>query len=247
MKLGQTIQDIRDRENLTQEQFGELFHVTRQTVSNWENEKSYPDLITLIEISDRFDVSLDTMLKGDKKMTEKLNKNIRGAKKLRIALAAMALVAVLLGVGYYLSFVPEKYIPLEDTGLRFSDEGELYVDNPYGAFHGVYEGEDKDGNQIEIFFLSSTLASRTWEKPIKGYIWDFGVSDGEMMDDDGVMKPIPPASKVYYLPEKYVIESDLLADRHKHPTLFPIEMSEQECNERLEQIVKDSELVWEKK
>ena len=50
-----------------------------------------------------------------------------------------------------------------------------------------------------------------------------------------------------YLPEKYVIESDLLADRHKHPTLFPIEMSEQECNERLEQIVKDSELVWEKK
>jgi hypothetical protein len=39
------------------------------------------------------------MLKGDKKMTEKLNKNIRGAKKLRIALAAVALVAVLLGVG----------------------------------------------------------------------------------------------------------------------------------------------------
>ena len=53
MKLGQTIQKIRNDNNLTQRDFAEFFHVTRQTVSNWENEKSYPDLLTLIEISNR--------------------------------------------------------------------------------------------------------------------------------------------------------------------------------------------------
>ena len=80
MQLGQTIKEIRKENNLTQEGFAELFHVTRQTVSNWENEKSYPDLLTLIAISDRFSISLDKMLKEDIKMTEKLNKEINGEK-----------------------------------------------------------------------------------------------------------------------------------------------------------------------
>ena len=65
MRLGQTLKDIRKEYKLTQEGFAELFNVTRQTVSNWENEKSYPDLLTLIAISDKFNISLDKMLKED--------------------------------------------------------------------------------------------------------------------------------------------------------------------------------------
>lgn len=63
MEIGKQIQKIRKENNLSQEQFGKRFHVTRQTVSNWENEKSYPDLQTLISISDGFDISLDKLLK----------------------------------------------------------------------------------------------------------------------------------------------------------------------------------------
>ena len=62
MSIGNQISAIRNEQQLTQEQFGELFHVTRQTVSNWENEKSYPDLQILIAMSNQFDVSLDTSL-----------------------------------------------------------------------------------------------------------------------------------------------------------------------------------------
>ena len=80
MQLGQTIQKIRKENHLTQEEFAEIFHVTRQTVSNWENEKSYPDLLTLVAISDNFHISLDKMLKEDIKMTEKLNKEIHWAE-----------------------------------------------------------------------------------------------------------------------------------------------------------------------
>ncbi len=39
MKLGQTILDIRKERKMTQEEFAQIFHVTRQTVSNWEKEK----------------------------------------------------------------------------------------------------------------------------------------------------------------------------------------------------------------
>ena len=63
------------RENqLTQEEFGKLFHVTRQTVSNWENGKSYPELQILVSISNQFDVSLDTLLKEDLKMVQSIDK-----------------------------------------------------------------------------------------------------------------------------------------------------------------------------
>jgi len=63
MNIGNQISAIRKEQQLTQEQFGSLFHVTRQTVSNWENEKSYPDLQMLIDISNQFEISLDTLIK----------------------------------------------------------------------------------------------------------------------------------------------------------------------------------------
>ena len=74
MNIGSQISAIRKEQQLTQEKFGELFHVTRQTVSNWENEKSYPDLQILIDISDRFELSLDTLLKGDSKMVKAIDR-----------------------------------------------------------------------------------------------------------------------------------------------------------------------------
>lgn len=74
MSIGNQISAIRNEQQLTQERFGELFRVTRQTVSNWENEKSYPDLQILIAMSNQFDVSLDTLLKGDSKMVEVIDK-----------------------------------------------------------------------------------------------------------------------------------------------------------------------------
>lgn len=70
MNIGTQILKIRKEKALTQEEFGKIFHVTRQTVSNWENEKSYPDLQILIEISNRFDISLDVLIKEDTKMVK---------------------------------------------------------------------------------------------------------------------------------------------------------------------------------
>lgn len=75
MKLGQTIINIRKERKMTQEEFARIFHVTRQTVSNWENEKSYPDLETLVRISEEFQISLDAMLKEDVQMVKNKQRN----------------------------------------------------------------------------------------------------------------------------------------------------------------------------
>ena len=53
MNIGNQILNIRKENQLTQEEFGKLFHVTRQAVSNWENGKSYPDLQILVSMSNQ--------------------------------------------------------------------------------------------------------------------------------------------------------------------------------------------------
>ena len=74
MNIGNQILNIRKENQLPQEEFGKLFHVTRQTVSNWENGKSYPELQILVSISNQFDISLDTLLKEDLKMVQSIDK-----------------------------------------------------------------------------------------------------------------------------------------------------------------------------
>lgn len=62
MSIGKQILELRQERNMTQAEFGEIFHVTRQTISNWENEKSYPDLQILVDMSNIFEISLDKLL-----------------------------------------------------------------------------------------------------------------------------------------------------------------------------------------
>ena len=63
MEIGKLLKIRREQKKLTQQQVAAKFHVTRQTVSRWENEKSYPNIDTLIELSFFFDFSLDEILK----------------------------------------------------------------------------------------------------------------------------------------------------------------------------------------
>ena len=66
--IGSKIKNARLEKKLTQEQVAELLGVSRQTISNWENAKSYPDIISVIKMSECYDVPLDYLLKGEQKM-----------------------------------------------------------------------------------------------------------------------------------------------------------------------------------
>ena len=68
MKIGEKLRDARNQKGLTQEEVADEIHVSRQTISNWENNRSYPDIISVILLSDLYQMSLDVLLKGDKDM-----------------------------------------------------------------------------------------------------------------------------------------------------------------------------------
>ncbi len=65
MNLGKQIKNHREMKELSQEELAEKIYVSRQTISNWENEKSYPDIHNILMLSVLFDVSLDELVKGD--------------------------------------------------------------------------------------------------------------------------------------------------------------------------------------
>lgn len=73
MELSSQIKKYRMEANISQEELADKIYVSRQTISNWENDKSYPDVKSLLLISEVFEISLDNLIKGD---LEKMKREI---------------------------------------------------------------------------------------------------------------------------------------------------------------------------
>lgn len=94
MMIGEKLRNARNQKGLTQEEVADEIHVSRQTISNWENNRSYPDIISVILLSDLYQMSLDVLLKGDKDMIEHLNEstNIVNSNKKLIIMGLLNIV-----------------------------------------------------------------------------------------------------------------------------------------------------------
>lgn len=62
MNLGEKIIELRKKENLTQEKLAEKIGISRQTLFNWENNSTSPDINQAKKISEIFKISLDDLL-----------------------------------------------------------------------------------------------------------------------------------------------------------------------------------------
>lgn len=65
MEIGKQIRRFRTEGNMSQDELAERIYVTRQTISNWENDRNYPDIRSLVLLSSVFGISLDILVKGD--------------------------------------------------------------------------------------------------------------------------------------------------------------------------------------
>ena len=72
MELGNQMKKYRGELSLSQDALAEKIYVSRQTISNWETGKSYPDVNSLIRMSEVFGISVDSLLKGDVEEMKKI-------------------------------------------------------------------------------------------------------------------------------------------------------------------------------
>ena len=105
MDFGEQIKSIRKKENLTQEQFAMKLNVSRQAVSNWENNKNLPDIGMLILMSNVFQISLDQLIKGDNhmnNMTEKVIKDGSETRRAKYNMISSVIGGIILLIGVML-------------------------------------------------------------------------------------------------------------------------------------------------
>ena len=97
MDISNQIKTRREAMGLSQEQLAEKLYVSRQTISNWERDKTYPDVQSLLMLSILFDTSIDTLVKGDVTVMEEAVERDRkrmGTRMLWLAVLMLALLAV---------------------------------------------------------------------------------------------------------------------------------------------------------
>ncbi|WP_040537524.1 helix-turn-helix domain-containing protein [Lentilactobacillus parafarraginis] len=99
MNLSKQIKTHREREGLSQEELAEKLFVSRQTISNWENDRTYPDIDSLLLLSNQFGISLDELVKGD---VETMNRKLAAQHRTTWhMLGGLFLAGILVGPGLY--------------------------------------------------------------------------------------------------------------------------------------------------
>lgn len=95
MEIGKRIREHRSELGLSQDDLAARVYVSRQTISSWENDKTYPDVQSLLILSDVFGATVDSLIKGDvETMTETIDRDARLLMRLGYAMLSFLLLMV---------------------------------------------------------------------------------------------------------------------------------------------------------
>ena len=114
MNISDKIKDNRKQAGLTQEEIAQTLHVSRQTISNWETGRSIPDIYSLVELSNIYDISLDHLVKEDIIMMNELKKENKEKKIINRAIILSAVVVILMIIS---SFIKSSHIQYFSRGF----------------------------------------------------------------------------------------------------------------------------------
>lgn len=156
--LGVKISELRKAKNLTQEELANQLNVSYQAVSKWENDLSIPDLPTLIQLSELFNVSLDDLVKERQQVVTYVEpKQQKSIDQLFLRVRVLSAEGDKVNVNLPLQLVKVAY----DMGLNFSD----MTNNPHaksidlemimkliekGAIGKLVDIQSADGDIVEV-------------------------------------------------------------------------------------------------
>lgn len=96
MDISNQIKKRRTDMGLSQEELAERIYVSRQTISNWETDKTYPDIQSLLMLSVLFDTTIDVLVKGDLEMMEKTVASADGKKMRALGIGMFVLLVLMI-------------------------------------------------------------------------------------------------------------------------------------------------------
>lgn len=151
MNFGDKIQFQRKKRGMTQEELGEEMSVSRQTITKWETNQSFPEIKKIIKLSYFFDVSIDYLLKDEIESdsdNKKIDREIKTPKKLNFGL----IVEILSLVGILILYVDSKIHPITTT-----DWDGTYYDGFWGYLY-INERKEIFYILLLLFFIGCVLS-----------------------------------------------------------------------------------------
>ena len=175
MELGNKIKYYRGEKEFSQEELAERVYVSRQTISNWENNKSYPDINSIVLLSEIFEISIDNLIKGDvEQMKEEINsEEIKKLNLYATMMAILMLVATILlmpmlkFIGLY-GFIP--YFVLVACAMFFAIKvDKIKKDNDIQTYKEIVAFTE--GKRLDEIQKIEEKAKRPYQKVIDGFLW----------------------------------------------------------------------------
>lgn len=161
MTISEKIKEQRLKNNWTQEDLAQMLNVSRPAVSSWEVGRNYPDLETIIAMSDIFDISLDELLKGDKKVVEKISEDttVRKIQSKKIK-SLIFLIVLLIIIGLVLGYKSIENVDISTSNqvkeVTILKNGDMVVDTsiPFYRSMSSYMSNRDDSSKTIEFTLS---------------------------------------------------------------------------------------------
>ncbi len=161
MSIGSKIKQRRTELNMSQEALSEKIGVSRSAIANWESERNYPDLQIIVSLSEILDIPLDSLLKDDSEVVEKIATDTIQRKKLslkvKILYACTAALFIAVCALLYFTRYQEISDPSRIKTVQLTGKNELVVtvDIPkYRSLDGYYMDWGKDGKEIHVTLIT---------------------------------------------------------------------------------------------
>ena len=105
MELSRQLKTRREEQGLSQDEVAKAIFVSRQTISNWETDKTYPDVQSLLPLSQLYDTSIDELLRGDAgRIQQVVERDSRKMRLLSYGMIGFSLLAFLFLLGFSLAW-----------------------------------------------------------------------------------------------------------------------------------------------
>ena len=168
MELGKQIKMYRQEAHLSQEELANRVYVSRQTISNWENDKSYPDVNSLVLLSEIFQISLDKLIKGDievmkdviqKEEIEKMNRYGK-IYTIMLIVTAVSAVPLFMWLGVW-AFIPWGIIWAISMYFAFKVE-KVKKDNDVQTYKEIVAFSE--GKLLDVIHKQREIGKRPYQK-----------------------------------------------------------------------------------
>ena len=158
----------RQEAQLSEEELANRVYVSRQTISNWENDKSYPDVNSLVLLSEIFQTSLDNLIKGDVEVMkdviqkEEIEKMNRYGKSYTIMLIVTVVSAVplFMWLGVW-AFIPWEIIWAVSMYFAFNVE-KVKKDNDIQTYKEIVAFSE--GKLLDDIYKQREIGKRPYRK-----------------------------------------------------------------------------------